>query len=74
MTESAQKSLQAAATEMAKRLTVWKKLYLYHREVQDETVTLPTADLWNPNDQAALDKFEDALAIINGAQRLPFPE
>ena len=74
MTETAFKALQEAATVMAKRLEIWRKLYLYHTSVQDEDVTMPVADLWNANDSAALDKFHDALAIINGAQRLPFPE
>lgn len=59
------------AKGLADRLTVWKKLYTYHREVQDAEVTLPVEDLWNPSDAAALDAFLDYLRERAGEVPLP---
>lgn len=70
MTTPAQKALQEAAAAMAKRLDIFRRLHEYHSSVGDREVTLNLEDLWNREDAAALEKFQEALNLINGARPL----
>ena len=62
--------LQIAADAPAERLLIWHKLSQQCRERGEEGEWIDLRDMWNPADQAAIDKFTDAQARAQGLRPL----
>lgn len=63
--------LKISASLMAERLRVFKTLAIQAKERGEVTITLHVDEVWDANDEAALQAFEVAVAELTGAQRLP---
>jgi len=61
---------QKAADALQARLMVWKRLAQQVSERGDEGEWTDTRDMWNPNDEAAMQEFEQAKAELTGARPL----
>ena len=69
---SADAQYRVAARMLAKRLSLLQKLMLHARERGDSTVELHLQELWDSEDQKALDFFAELEHEFNGARPLPF--
>ena len=66
---SSDAKLREASRLMAERLRLFRKIAEQAREVGGQ-VELDPSELWEQQDQAALDAYEEAVNEINGARPL----
>ena len=72
MSEDPKVLLSRAAGAMAARLQIFRDTAVHAQERGDK-VELHPSEMWEPADEAALQRYEDAMQALSGAQPL-FPE
>jgi hypothetical protein len=62
--------IQEAAEAIAERLLIWHRLAQQCHDRGEEGEWIDLRDMWNPADQAAIDKFTEAKARAQGLRPL----
>ena len=62
--------LRGPVNEIAHRLAIWERMQVRVREIEDESITLAHEEIWEPEDESAINRYEAAAAIVAGLQPL----